>query len=368
MAAPNRPEPETGTALAITAEERNALTQQQLAAIAERKNQNLVIAKIASTNWGRGMDVETRRAVADWGQRNGVDVTTEIHVLGGNIYLNHQFYINRLTELAQRGEVLDHGYSFINVDSRLKPDVDAEEIERRRQARIFHNADEKATAIVVYHVVFTRNPHTRLEGCKWTPRWPDKAEKDPIGVQYPQETAISRAARRCLKFAIPQLSPRLRAAIQSVEDDAVITVGEVLERAHEQMKLDEKNRVKEIRGVPIQDPTGTDAYTESGTAAQRQLTAGPADAVPPPAETREPVTEHVAAPARKDREPKREPTKAAAAEPARAPAQRAARATKADPDDQAAIDLDDKRLEAEERERTDSLVRDNGHELEAEDI
>jgi hypothetical protein len=40
-----------------------------------RRANNIIAAQIAETNWGKGMDRETRRAIAEWGRRHEIDVT-----------------------------------------------------------------------------------------------------------------------------------------------------------------------------------------------------------------------------------------------------------------------------------------------------
>lgn len=265
----NRENADVSAVTALTKAEIDALSPEQKAEIADRKARNIMAAKIAGTNWGKGMDLDTRRAVADWGLRNGVDVVTEIHVLGGNIYLNHQFYINRLLEMADRGDVLDFGHRFINVDARLdeKDPHDAEEIRLRRQLRIHHNAPEAAVAVVLFHVVFKRNPHTRIEGCKWTGGGTRKS--DPVGDTFPVETAISRAARRCLKFAVASMPPRMKAWIETAEDDAALSLGEVLDADRERQKLDRAQVAELTKGGGPVPRVDDDDYT--GT---RQLPAG----------------------------------------------------------------------------------------------
>src|SRR5690348_8877437 len=89
-------------------------------ALALRKMRNQVAGQLASQNWGKSLDLETRRAIADWGQQFRVDVTTEIHVLGGNVYLNAAFYLRQLSEMISAG-LVEYAYAdHIEDDPRLK--------------------------------------------------------------------------------------------------------------------------------------------------------------------------------------------------------------------------------------------------------
>lgn len=216
-----------------TQEAMAALSPEQRAEIILRRQANVMQAQFAGTNWGKGMDADTRKAVADWGNRNFVDVTTEIDILGGNIYLNAKFYIARLVSMVQSGKVLDFRQEFINDDARFQSDIpaDVEERNRRRQLRVVHNVPDDATAAVLTTIVLTVMPHTPFYGVKWAPR----TQSDPIGKAFPQETALTRSARRCLRLVVRYL-PEIATMVQGAEEDAKTSLAEVLEAAHENAK------------------------------------------------------------------------------------------------------------------------------------
>lgn len=235
---------ELATALAVTKEDMAALSTEQRAAIAERKNANIVSAQMAGTNWGKGLDQPTRRAVSDWGQRHGIDVATEIFVLGGSIYLNAQFYINRLVEMVKAGHVLDFSQDMVQHDARLgevlaevlPADASDEEraelreaqakarreIRRRRDIRIMYGIPESATAAVVTTIRLTRLPSVPFVGIKWAPH-ANSQHRDPVGTDYPQESALTRSARRALKQVVRHL-PEVVEWLEGAEEDAIATV------------------------------------------------------------------------------------------------------------------------------------------------
>lgn len=243
------------TALAVTKDDMSALTPAQRALIATRKNANIVAAQMAGTNWGKGLDVATQRAVSDWGLRTGIDVATEIYVLGGNIYLNAQMYINRGIDLIMRGILLDYNQRFIHEDPHLEliakevlpsnasdaeraelaaAQADARrEIRQRRLLRIKHSVpdDAKIKCVVLTEIVLAAMPHTPFYGLKWTPH-SNAQHNDPIGTHYPQETALTRSARRAWKQVVRQI-PEIQRFIIGAEDDAAANVNDLLKAHHE---------------------------------------------------------------------------------------------------------------------------------------
>lgn len=275
--------------LAVTKDDLAALTDAQRQEIALRKNANIVTAQLAGTNWGKGLDDPTRRAVADWGKRNGIDVTTEIFVLGGNIYLNAQFYLNRLVGLLHRGLIRDYKQELIQHDERLDqivgelidPNWPADlkaiaekdraeafaEIRRRRRLRIEHGAPEKSAlqgngppqpfAIGLTTIWLAALPDTPIRGVKWAPH----DAQDPVGKNYPQETALTRSARRALKQCVTHI-PELARWVDGSEEDAAHSVSVAL-REHEQRRVTEDTT---RTALPPGQPVAQADYLSSGAA------------------------------------------------------------------------------------------------------
>lgn len=277
MGAQQRPDDSVNAALAVTKDDMSALSADQRALIAQRKNANVVAAQIASTNWGKGLDAATQRAIADWGNRNSVDVTTEIYVLGGSIYLNAQFYQNRAIDLMTRGKVTGYKQRFIQHDPRLE-DVLREvlpatasdeerrelavaqgearrEIRSRRALRIMHGVpdDEKIKAAVLTEVRLASHPDVPIYGVKWCPH-PNSKHNDPVGTDYPQETALTRSARRAWKQVARQVQ-EIRWAVEGAEDDETANVSELLTAHAERERQAAITPAPEARqitgGVPV---------------------------------------------------------------------------------------------------------------------
>lgn len=300
----------TNTALAITKDDMAALSPAQRAQIALRKNANIVAAQIAGTNWGKGLDVATQRAVSDWGLRTGIDVATEIFVLGGNIYLNAQLYINRGIDLIMRGILLDYNQRFIQDDEQLDfivrevlpATASAEEradlaiaqaaarreVRERRLLRIKHGAPHKPEikAIVLTEIVLAAMPHTPFYGLKWCPH-PNAKSDDPVGTQYPQESALTRSARRAWKQVVRQI-PEVQRFIIGAEEDAAANVNDLLKAHHERNLAAgegpkqltegtvEEAAIRSRRGmVPVPDYVTSDPGPSSRAAANAAKMADP---------------------------------------------------------------------------------------------
>ena len=235
-----------------------AAVQQQLEL---RRAQNAVVAQIAGMNWGKALDIGTRRAVADWGQRFRVDVTTEIDVLGANIYLNARYYLRRLAELIARG-VVEYAYAdHVEDDPRLtKLGAEGEgETTRRLRERIKHGIPDKATGAVVFRIKL--NALTKeITGASWCGGGTRKS--DPVGEAEPVKTAESRAARR----AVRQIASHLPDVAQEIE--AVATEAEVvtarIHAAHEQDARDVTERVALARGTAGASAQNFGGYDSTG--------------------------------------------------------------------------------------------------------
>lgn len=211
------------------------------AAIQMRKAQNMAVAQLAGTNWGKGMDLETRRATAQWGQDNNVDVITEIDVLGGKVYLNAVFYLNRCSEMIANGIVQYAVVDHVEIDPRLAKIAAAggergaraqREIERREDARIEYQLPDNAVSAVVYRVKL-HHVATEFTGAKWC----GGRAKDPVGNEFPVETSETRAARRCLRKLVNHV-PKVGQYIKNIEDDAELRLNDALRAGLTRMHAD----------------------------------------------------------------------------------------------------------------------------------
>lgn len=212
---------EPGTDVALSSASVGVLPPEIRAALQMRKMQNQVAGQLASMNWGKELDLETRRATADWGQTMGVDVTTEIDVLGKNIYLNSRFYLRKLGEMIAAGLVEYAIADHVENDPRLKelgPEGEGE-YSRRLRERIMHAIPDACKSATVFRVKL-HSLDKEIVGCKWTGT--GKLNQygklaDPVGEEFPVETSESRAARRCMRLLTSHVPPHIANPIAVIE-------------------------------------------------------------------------------------------------------------------------------------------------------
>ncbi|RTL04096.1 MAG: hypothetical protein EKK62_17015 [Acidimicrobiia bacterium] len=177
-------------------------------AIEERKAINEVARQIANQSWGKSLDGNTVRAVAEYARRYHIDPATELDILGGRIYRNANYFIRRGGDLLRRGIVTDISVQHVNHDTRLDALVSRnvagaqDELDRRTLARIKHNIPDGAKGAAV--VTITLASGAIVEGANYA-----GVDKDPVGTANPGKTAESRAYRRAWRLlvdTIPELS------------------------------------------------------------------------------------------------------------------------------------------------------------------
>jgi hypothetical protein len=238
--------PTEGTAVATVRESVGTLPLEIRQRIELRRMMNAATAQIASLNWGAKIDSDTRRAIAEWGRKFNVDVTTEIDVLGNNVYPNAKYYLRRLGELIDAG-VVQYAYAdHVHRDPRLDQlgQEGAVEFNRRMLERVKWNIPEDAKGAVVFRVKLA-SMEQEVVGVNWAGD-PGRTklgyqgvkktgeEADPIGFLEPAKTAESRAARRCLRQLVshvPKVAEDIEMMLRAVEPiQARIAV------AHEEVK------------------------------------------------------------------------------------------------------------------------------------
>jgi hypothetical protein len=230
-------------------------------ALTLKRQRNIVTAQIAETNWGKGLDLETRRAVADWAQAVGIDPATELNVLGGNFYKNAYYYLRRQAELLEAG-IIEYAYA---EHVELSPDLlemakrhdehgawAQEELTRRARQRILYNIPAKAESSVVWHVK-VRGVPVEFTAAKWCGGGTRK--KDPVGDEFPVETSETRAARRTMRLLADwrPSDPRLRAMLRDASDDDQINedIGGKLREGLLRARQDAERTIENLRGRPI---------------------------------------------------------------------------------------------------------------------
>lgn len=215
-----------------------------------RKLSNQIAGKIAELNWGQKLDLVTRRAVADWARTYNVDPSTEIHVLGGNLYLNAAYYIRRLAQLIERG-LVEYAYAdHIEDDPRLTAlkNDGIGEYNRRLRERIKYQVPDKAASSVVFRVKL-RSMDREIVGVKWCGNQTRK--NDPVGDAMPVETSETRAARRAVRQIVTHI-PALAGEIIEAEDAAELVSERIIDNRRE---FDRKEAaVRPPRMMPRVDP------------------------------------------------------------------------------------------------------------------
>lgn len=275
MATQTKPEPGTEVQLAGSAMI-GKLPPEYQQALELRKMRNQVAAQIAATNWGKGLDLATVRGIADWGQQFRVDVTTEIHILGGNIYLNASFYLRQLAEMIAAGLVEYAFADHVEHDPRLaKLGAEGEgEITRRLRERLLRQIPDEAKSAVVFRVKL-RSMEKEIVGVKWCGGGTRK--NDPVGEQFPVETSETRAARKAMRLLTSHVPPTKAAEIEHIEQTSELLSARI-DHARQEVRAQNEaiaaRHPKQLMSAP-REP-GSYEYDASGGEQVRDVPAEPA--------------------------------------------------------------------------------------------
>lgn len=268
------PAQEPGTAVTAKKDLIGSLPAHLQAAYALKQMDRNIHAAIAGETWGKKLDTDTRKAIAAYCQKYGIDVV-EIDVLGGNLYRNARFYLARLAALQQAG-LIEYAYAdHIGTDPRLVAmadnDADPEtrqiaavELRRRKMARVEYAVPEAAQVAVVFRVKM-KDSTREIAACKWIAANP---ENDPVGKTKPVETCESRAARRCLRMLIPNIPAGHRDEYARMEADYEVLETKVAPRLAAAEGADpEKPEAINVNGVAFRPagggtPLATGGYDE----------------------------------------------------------------------------------------------------------
>jgi hypothetical protein len=265
-----------------------------------KRQQNIVAAEIAGTNWGKGLDRETRRAIADWSRTVDLDPATELDVLGGRFYKNAQYYQRKLSEAVNAGYIdyviLDH----VEVDDRLETmakrvddpelaQMARKEIDRRTMMRVQMRIPDKAEAAVICRVK-VKGIHIEFLGAKWCGG--GTRQKDPVGDAFPVETAETRSIRRTMRLIAERKKDLPLAQLVEKNDDDHIDeeIGGVLRDGLARAHKDAEQAMRMARGTPLMalpqgDPYSTGAMPTSMPKREREKVpaSGPVSSGAPPA-------------------------------------------------------------------------------------
>ena len=206
------------------------------AQLRETRNQMRAVQReIRNTSWGKDLPDGSVKAIVLWCEKRGIDAATEVTVLGGNIYLEADYYLRRLAHMVGDGRIEYAKADHVHFDQRLidlfsddqapadvREQAKAEHF-RRVMERSKHNLPEKAAACCVYRIK-VKGMSDEFTGAKAVGN--RIREKDPVGDQFPMETSESRAARRACRQLIDTF-PDLKAEMDVIEAEAELVSIEV---------------------------------------------------------------------------------------------------------------------------------------------
>jgi hypothetical protein len=209
-----------------------ALSPEAKAVIDANRARNAVVRAIRGTMWGKDLNQEAMRAVAEYCRQNQLDGVRHVEILGGRLYLTAEFYDERGAHLIRDGVIEPQEVDFINVDERLDKlaaggdEWAKNETQRRLRERIKHAAPEEAKAIAVHRFRIASSGAV-VEGVNWCGGGTRKKmgrggvvyDADPIGDLEPTKTAETRARRRAWR-KIADVVPAYGAVVRSVEQGA----------------------------------------------------------------------------------------------------------------------------------------------------
>lgn len=190
------------------------------------RQKNIVTAEIASTNWGKGLDPDTRMRISEWSRAAGIDAATELDVLGGRFYKNAAYYLRKLSEMIEAQIVeyayIDHVESDARLDTMAKRgdaagNVAFVERDRRLMMRLQYAIPDAALGASVAHVKLWSVP-VEFTAAKWCGGGTRKS--DPVGDSFPVETSETRAFRRVLRLVASQ-NPQFKSIVEPNDDDAI---------------------------------------------------------------------------------------------------------------------------------------------------
>lgn len=227
VARPKQPLIERLLALAKTPDDRARAWQ-----IAERIEQEqaitAIVAEVRKEAWGNKVGPALQKEIVRWTLQQGGDPVTEVDVLGGQPYLNNKYWLR----------ILSNEPDFINgVETQLGDDerLDEEARQTRRQLRAAWGVPEFIAATVglsgdkrqaaegkpplPIHAALLVTLYFSGRGPFYGVKWCPSSAKDPIGVDFPEQTVRTRAWRKAALVAVRRKTPLTERLKQMIEDD-----------------------------------------------------------------------------------------------------------------------------------------------------
>jgi hypothetical protein len=174
------------------------------------------VAEVRAKAWGDKVSPLLRAALVKWALENDIDPVEELDILGGAPYKNAKYYFRLL---SNQPDFLSSSVAWLHDDERLTE----EERASRRSLRAIWNVPDKFAATLGLHreareaaakkpdiavrsaalVTLTFRDRGPFYGVKWAP----SNANDPIGADFSEPTALTRAVRKAALLAVPNLTP-----------------------------------------------------------------------------------------------------------------------------------------------------------------
>jgi hypothetical protein len=188
---------------------------------------NDFVAEVKKKSWGDKVSPMLRAQIIRWALESDIDPVEELDILGGTPYKNAKYYFRLLSNQAD----------FEGYDVQwLHDDESLEETERasRRDLRAQWNVPSKFPATLGLHreeraaaekkpdilvrsaalVILRFKNRGPFYGVKWCP----SSANDPVGTDFHEQTALTRAVRKAALLAVPGMAPlsaRIRALAEA---------------------------------------------------------------------------------------------------------------------------------------------------------
>jgi hypothetical protein len=202
----------------------NPIERYQAYQVAEavRRQQMLAAAskELAGSSWGAKISPAARAAVVRYAFEIGADPLRHLFVLGGNIFINGTYY--REVIAANQDFLRADDPVWFHVDPRV---TDPEEVAKRAAMRVAHNIPEdcpSACELTIYYR--DRGPFKGIGRVRGGTN-KNGNPNDPVGMEFPRESAETRAWRECGEKAEAswfRMHPALKAAHEVIAQGRTI--------------------------------------------------------------------------------------------------------------------------------------------------
>lgn len=220
----------------------------------EREMQLGAQKALAAQSWGKNFANDVQLAMAKWCEENGLDHVRHIDILGGTVYLNAEYYIDRLREHKNyhrsyaiviapysRQDIPEDVFKDSKVRGRLAQDevrdnIKLHTLQRKHRPHAYLNdpkyKDTCAAVVVVIEMwgadAEGKRALVEYEGMNEAGscgrRTGSNKGKDPVGDAEPVATATTRAYRKAC-WKVPGMSPKVVA-----DETGIVEMNDYIQR------------------------------------------------------------------------------------------------------------------------------------------